>query len=192
MRILARFAPAYTLGMTVAALILASDTSLVSDRPSPALSRLIEAAWSGGAHPILVAGLTGAVDFAPLALRTEAGTAEAAGAEALRLVGGTTALLSLPVTHAGVDPETITALIAAHGRTPDEKLHAAHNGAVGPVRLTPLALLSSGATSAGTGVECGDEAAITPSDGRTRLGFEAPPADTHAVDPWERRGGDAS
>jgi hypothetical protein len=63
---------------------------------------------------------------------------------------------------------------------------------VGPVRLTPLALLSSGTTSAGMGVECGDEAAITPSDGRTRLGFEAPPADRHAIDPWERRGGDAS
>jgi len=99
MRILARFAPAYTLGMTVAALIIADDSSLVGDRPSPALSRLIEAAWSGGAHPILVSGLTGAVDLAPLALHTEAGTAEAAGAEALRLVGGTTALLSLPVTH---------------------------------------------------------------------------------------------
>ena len=192
MRILARFAPAYTLGMTVAALILASDSSLVGVHPSPALRRLIEAAWSGGAHPILVAGLTEAVDFAPLAQQTEANTAEAASAEALRLVGGTTALLSLPVTHAGIDPETITSLIAAHGRTPGATLHATHNGAAGPIRLTPLAHISSENTSAGTGVECGDEAAITPSDGSTRLGFEAPPADTHAIDPWERRGDDAS
>lgn len=192
MRILARFAPAYTLGMTVAALIVASDTSLVSGRPSPALTRLIEAAWSGGANPILIAGLAEEVDLAPLAMRTKANTPQAAGAEALRLVGGTTALLSLPVTHAGIDPETITALITAHARTPEASLHAAHNGAAGPVRLTPLALLSSESAADGTGVECGDEAAVTPSDGRTRLEFEAPPADTNAVDPWERRGDDAS
>lgn len=178
--------------MTVAALILAGDSSLVGDRPSPALSRLIEVAWAGGAHPILVAGLTRSVDLAPLALPTEAGTAEAAATEALRLVGGTTALLSLPVTHAGLDPETITALIAAHGRAPEVVLHAAHNGTTGPVRLTPLSLLSSGNAYAGTGVECGDEAAIKPSDGSVRLGFEAPPADTHAIDPWERRGDGAS
>jgi hypothetical protein len=178
--------------MTVAALILASDSSLVGDHASPPLRRLIEAAWSGGAHPILVAGLTDAVDLAPLALQTEADTAEAASAEALRLVGGTTAILSLPVTHAGIDPETITSLIAAHGRNPEEPLHATHNGAAGPIRLTPLAHISSGNASAGTGVECGDQAAITPSDGSTRLGYEAPPADTHAIDPWERRGDDAS
>ena len=39
-------------------------------------------------------------------------------------------------------------------------------------------------------IECGDEAAVTASDGRARLSYEAPPADTEAVDPWERRGGE--
>jgi hypothetical protein len=192
MRILARFAPAYTLGMTVAALILADPESLTQGSPSPALTRLIEAAWSGGAHPILIAGLSAAHNFAPLAQTTEASNEKTAGAEALRLVGGTSALLTLPIAHAGVDPETITALIAAHGRSANEALRAAFNGSAGPIQLTPLPLLNQTEIERATLIECGDEAAVRPSDGRTRLNYEAPPADTNAVDPWERRGDDAS
>jgi hypothetical protein len=40
-------------------------------------------------------------------------------------------------------------------------------------------------------LECGDEGAISPSDGRAALAYEAPPADTNAVDPWEQRGSQA-
>ena len=190
MRILARFAPAYTLGMTIAALILADPQSLTKGSPSPALTRLIEAAWSGGAHPILIAGLSVEHNFAPLAQTTEASGQKAAGAEALKLVGGTSALLTLPIAHAGVDPETITALIAAHGREANVVLRAAFNGSAGPIQLTPLSLLEQTDNEPATLIECGDEAAVRPSDGRTRLSYEAPPADTNAVDPWERRGGE--
>jgi hypothetical protein len=178
--------------MTVAALILADPESLTQGSPSPALTRLIEAAWSGGAHPILIAGLSAAHNFAPLAQTTEASNEKTAGAEALRLVGGTSALLTLPIAHAGVDPETITALIAAHGRNANEALRAAFNGSAGPIQLTPLPLLEQTEIEPATLIECGDEAAVRPSDGRTRLNYEAPPADTNAVDPWERRGDDAS
>ena len=188
MRILARFAPAYTLGMTVAALILADPQSLTSGSPTPALTRLIEAAWSGGAHPILIAGLAAEHDFAPLAQTTRAASVKAAGAEARQIVGGTSALLTLPVANAGVDPETITALIAAHGRNREVALRAAFKGSAGPIQLTPLPLLEGGDELLPTLIECGDEAAILPSDGRSRLSYEAPPADTNAVDPWERRG----
>jgi hypothetical protein len=95
--------------------------------------------------------------------------------------------LILPATHAGIDPETITALIAAHGRAPDRMLAAAWNGVAGPVLLQPIQQVSGGDVLL---VECGDEAAVTASDGRDRLNYEAPPADTEAVDPWERRGGE--
>ena len=190
MRILARFAPAYTLGMTVAALILADPHSMMAGAPSPALTRLIEAAWSGGAHPILIAGLTEEYNFAPLAQQTGAQSHAAAGADALARVGGTSAILLLPIAHAGVDPETITALIAAHGRNGDEALCAAFNGSPGPIKLTPLPLLEGREAAPETAIECGDEAAVTPSDGRAKLNYEAPPADTNAVDPWERRGGE--
>ncbi|MGA1646795.1 MAG: hypothetical protein ACO38C_00075 [Candidatus Limnocylindrus sp.] len=174
--------------MTVAALILANPDSLTNGSPSPALTRLIEAAWSGGAHPILVSGLTAEHNFAPLAQTTEAPSVKAAGTEAQHIVGGTSALLTLPIAHAGIDPETVTALIAAHGRDASVTLRAAFNGSAGPVQLTPLHLLGDGASQAATLIECGDEAAILPSDGRTRLSYEAPPADTNAVDPWEQRG----
>jgi len=174
--------------MTVAALILANPESLTSGSPSPALNRLIEAAWSGGAHPILIAGLDVEQSFAPLAKTTDAPNAKAAGEEALRIVGGTSALLTLPIAHAGVDPETITALIAAHGRDAGVTLCAAFNGSAGPIQLTPLAILEADAGQPPTLIECGDEAAVRPSDGRTRLSYEAPPADTNAVDPWEQRG----
>jgi hypothetical protein len=174
--------------MTVAALILANPDSLTKGSPSPALTRLIEAAWSGGAHPILVSGLAAEHNFAPLAQTTEASSVQAAGTEAQQIVGGTSALLSLPIAHAGVDPETITALIAAHGRDANVTLRAAFNGNAGPIQLTPLSLLGDGDNQVPILIECGDEAAILPSDGRTRLNYEAPPADTNAVDPWEQRG----
>ena len=105
-------------------------------------------------------------------------------------MGGTSALLTLPIAHAGVDPETITALIAAHGREANVVLRAAFNGSAGPIQLTPLSLLEQTDNETATLIECGDEAAVRPSDGRTRLSYEAPPADTNAVDPWERRGGE--
>jgi len=174
--------------MTVAALILADANAVESGAPSPALTRLIEAAWSGGAQPILVSGLSGDHDLAPLAQRTSAVELREAAGEALKLVGGTTALLTLPISHAGVDPETITALIAAHGRTPERALAAARDGTSGPIHLTPVALAISGGAHAPLLIECGDEAAVTPSDGRTRLAYDAPPADTDAIDPWEQRG----
>ena len=187
MRILARFAPAYTLGMTVAALILTDPRSAEAPGAPLALTRLIEAAWSGGAQPILVSGRAGDESLAPLARGTATTDAAAAAREAAELVGGTTALLHLPATHAGIDPETITALIAAHGRTPDRTLAAAWNGSAGPVLLQPIEQVSSDEVLL---IECGDEAAVTASDGRARLSYEAPPADTEAVDPWERRGGE--
>jgi hypothetical protein len=176
--------------MTVAALILADPQSMTAGAPSPALTRLIEAAWSGGAHPILIAGITEEYNFAPLAHQTEAQNHAAAGAEALARVGGTSAILLLPIAHAGVDPETITALIAAHGSNGTKALCAAFNGSPGPIKLTPLPLVEEREAAPETAIECGDEAAVTPSDGRVRLNYEAPPADTNAVDPWERRGGE--
>ena len=194
MTILARFAPAYTLGMTVAALILTDPRSAEAPGAPLALTRLIEAAWSGGAQPILVSGRAGDESLAPLARGTATTDTAAAAREAAELVGGTSALLLLPTTHAGIDPETITALIAAHGRTPDRTLAAAWNGVAGPVLLQPIQQASSGAAHDANVevllIECGDEAAVTASDGRAKLSYEAPPADTEAVDPWERRGGE--
>ena len=170
--------------MTVAAHIIVSGAPASPGVPRRELSRLVEAAWSGGAHPILVSGLS--IDETAPTLSRVTASAEFAAvvADALAEVAGTTAVVALPLTHAGVDPETITALIAAHGRQGDRVLVAARHGEAGPIRLTPIA----GEDTPAILLECGDEGAVRPSDGRAQLAYEAPPADVNAVDPWEQRG----
>ena len=172
--------------MTVAALILATGNG--DDR---ALARLVDAAWSGGAHPILVAGLPLGAEPPTPARATSAADPAAAAAEAAVEVRGTSALILLPGTHAGVDPESITTLIAAHGRAPQSLLAAAHDEGVGPIRLIPIRLAATSPALVETSpvpVETGDEAVVTPSDGADRLHYSAPPADRDTVDPWEQRG----
>ena len=173
--------------MTVAAHIAVSGAPTAPGVARPELSRLVEAAWSGGAQPILISGLSAGEAAPTLSRATSSAEFSAVAADALSEVAGTTAVITLPLSHAGVDPETITALIAAHGREGERVLIASWNGEAGPIRLTPIE--GSGGTE--VQLECGDEGAVSPSDGRSTLAFEAPPADTNAVDPWEQRGSQA-
>jgi len=173
--------------MTVAAHIVVSGTPTTPGVARPDLSRLVEAAWSGGAHPILISGLSAGESAPTLSRATPSTEFAAVAADALGEVAGTTAVIILPLSHAGVDPETITALIAGHGREGEQVLIAARNGEAGPIRLTPIAHPQSAEIL----LECGDEGAVSPSDGRASLAFEAPPADTNAVDPWDQRGSQA-
>jgi hypothetical protein len=173
--------------MTVAAHIIISGPPSAPGVARPEISRLVEAAWSGGAHPILISGLTTGEVAPTLSRATLSGEHAAVAADAFGEVAGTTAVITLPLSHAGVDPETITALIAGHGRQSAQVLVAARNGEAGPIRLTPIE--NSGATE--ILLECGDEGAVSPSDGRDVLAYEAPPADTNTVDPWEQRGSQA-
>ena len=170
--------------MTVAAHIVVSGTPTTPGVARPDLSRLVEAAWSGGAHPILISGLSAGESAPPLSRVTPSTEFAAVAADAFGEVAGTTAVITLPLSHAGVDPETITALIAGHGRHGEQVLIASRNGEAGPIRLTPIAHVGSSEIL----LECGDEGAVSPSDGRASLAYEAPPADTNAVDPWEQRG----
>ena len=173
--------------MTVAAHIIVSGAPATPGEERPGLSRLVEAAWSGGAHPILISGLSGS-EVAPTLSRTTPTAAFAeVVADACSDVAGTTAIITLPLSHAGIDPETITALISGHGRDGAQVLVAARNGSGGPVRLVPV----SGENGTERLLECGDEGAVTPSDGHDALAYEAPPADVNAVDPWEQRGSQA-
>lgn len=170
--------------MTVAAHIIVSGTPTPPGSDRPELSRLVEAAWSGGAHPILISGLSTGEAAPTLSRLTPSAEFSAVAADALSEVAGTTAVIALPLSHAGVDPETITALIAAHGREGERVLVASRHGEAGPIRLTPITTPDGSEVQ----LECGDEGAVSPSDGRVALAFEAPPADTNAVDPWEQRG----
>jgi CTP:molybdopterin cytidylyltransferase MocA len=141
--------------MTVAAIVLARDDAdaLGDAAGRPAARRIVEAAWAGGALPIVVVapGPEGPLEAAlagtpALAVRTEPGATDASslalGASAARdHVAETDAVLAWPARMAWVDPETVTSLIEAHGVWPGDVLRPAWAGASGWPALVPLARL---------------------------------------------------
>jgi CTP:molybdopterin cytidylyltransferase MocA len=142
--------------VTVAAVILAAslESALADADGSPAVRRIADVAWSGGATPIIVVSfdpdgtIATALAGAPVTLaepapaeRGPAGQmargAEVAGAE----ISGTDAVLLWPARMTWVGPETITSLIELHGTAPDILLRPAWDGVAGWPILLPLAAL---------------------------------------------------
>jgi CTP:molybdopterin cytidylyltransferase MocA len=123
--------------VTVAAVILAAtpDSALADADGMPAVARIADAAWSGGATPIIVVSfdpegaVAAALAGAPVTLAepapAERGPAAqmARGAEvALAEVVETDAVLLWPARMAWVGPETVTSLIETHGTTEGDLL----------------------------------------------------------------------
>ncbi len=142
--------------MTVAALILAaSPASALADADgTPAARRLADAAWAGGATPVLVcaADPDGAVAAAiatteatlstPVAVERGPVGQIAAGIDAaVGLVAATDAALVWPTRLAWVDAETVTTLIAAHGEDRDAVLRPSFRGEAGFPALVPVSVL---------------------------------------------------
>ena len=143
--------------MTVAAIILVPDQSLaLSDiEGDPAIRRLVQSAWAGGALPILAvaaapsAELTGALADLPAAVvnpdasQAPGGMWFVVGAQAaMTAVTETTAGLLWPIRYVWVDPETVTSLVEAHGATPDVIIRPALAGQEGFPILVPIGLLA--------------------------------------------------
>jgi CTP:molybdopterin cytidylyltransferase MocA len=144
-------------GVTVAAVILATDVAaaLADADGVPAVRRIVDSAWSGGALPIVVvatdpegrlaAALTGA---AVILAEPEPGGRPSAGDDASHAgrgveiaaarVSETNAALLWPVRMAWVGPETVTSLIEAHGSTPGAILRPTFRGDAGWPVLVPL------------------------------------------------------
>ena len=142
--------------MTVAAVILAADAvdAAAAVRPiegRAVIRRIAEAAWAGGALPVIVSsadpgGLLAGVLAGAIATLVPPpgpdsdvggqlrGAIDAARAE----VAETDAILLWPVRMAWVDPETLTSLIEAHGVHPDAVLRPAFAGEAGWPVLLPL------------------------------------------------------
>jgi CTP:molybdopterin cytidylyltransferase MocA len=140
--------------VTVAAVILASRDT---DRGAPAVAdggapdgrsvdvrRLVDAAWSGGATPIIVVaeaapGLAAALDGTPARIVDPGphGTGFIAAAAAGSLAGAT-AVLVWPGAMAWVDPETITSLIEGHGADATAILRPSFDGEAGWPALVPV------------------------------------------------------
>ncbi len=144
--------------MTVAAVILAQsvEEALVPIDGLPRVRHVADAAWSGGAMPVVVvasdpAGALAAALGGSMAelVPPRTGDEEPAGQmvrgieAAVNRVGETTAALVWPVQMAWVDAGTVTALIEAHPRDPQAVLRPAWRGAVGWPALVPVTQLAA-------------------------------------------------
>jgi CTP:molybdopterin cytidylyltransferase MocA len=144
--------------MTVAAVILAAspESALADADGSPAVRRIADVAWSGGATPIVVvsfdpdgavgAALAGAaVTLAEPAPPEQGPKAQMArGVEvALTEIVDTDAALLWPARLTWVGPETVTSLIELHGTAPDSLLRPTWQGDPGWPVLLPLDALSA-------------------------------------------------
>jgi CTP:molybdopterin cytidylyltransferase MocA len=137
--------------MTVGAVIVPAglDEALVNASGRIAVRRIVDAAWAGGALPIVVVvaddaeGSVSAALAGSPALCVDPGTqvgpsAYAVGAlAALEAVRETSALLLWPGRMTWVDPETVTSLIEAHGYSPARLLRPERAGQVGWPVLVP-------------------------------------------------------
>jgi CTP:molybdopterin cytidylyltransferase MocA len=144
--------------MTVAAVILAAspESALADADGMPAVRRIADAAWAGGATPIVVVSFDpdGAVAVAlagsPVTLAEPApseagpGAQMARGAEVARgEVVDTDAVLLWPARLAWVGPETVTSLIELHGTEPDALLRPTWDGDPGWPVVLPVAGLAA-------------------------------------------------
>jgi molybdenum cofactor cytidylyltransferase len=138
--------------MTVAAVILsASPEGAVADADGlPSVRRIADAAWSGGAVPIVVVSFdqSGAVAQAlagaPVTLAEPAPVEEGPKGQMARgldvaqaEVRDLTGALIWPARMVWVGPETITSLIEAHGIAPDAVLRPDYEGDPGWPALVP-------------------------------------------------------
>jgi CTP:molybdopterin cytidylyltransferase MocA len=144
--------------MTVAAVILAaSPTSALADADgTPAVRRLADAAWAGGATPVVVCSSDPDRSVGAALANTQVTLVEPAPAVlgpvgqiaggcdiAVGLVVETDAALVWPARLAWVDAETVTTLIAAHGEDRDTVLRPAFGGQDGFPVLLPMAHLAA-------------------------------------------------
>jgi CTP:molybdopterin cytidylyltransferase MocA len=144
--------------VTVAAVILATrpETATADADGLPAVRRIAETAWSGGAIPAVVVSFDPDGAVAAALAGTEASLVEpapiaggpvaqiCAGIDAaLRLVGETDAALVWPARMTWPDPETVTSLIEAHGTDPGAILRPGYDDAPGWPVLVPVAALAA-------------------------------------------------
>lgn len=139
--------------MTVAAVILAAspESALRDVEGVPNARRLADAAWAGGATPIVVvvadpdgrvaATLAGtpAIVAAPAPVDGGPAAQMCRGIDVARAeVDGTTGALLWPARMGWVDAETVTSLIEAHGADRAAVLRPAYAGTAGWPALLPV------------------------------------------------------
>jgi CTP:molybdopterin cytidylyltransferase MocA len=142
--------------MTVGAVVLSDslDEALGDAGGRVAIRRIVDAAWAGGALPIIVVVPDPDGVCAAVLQGSPAATVDPAGARglpawrtgleaALAAVEETSALLLWPGRMTWVDPESVTSLIEAHGRDSAAVLRARHAGQQGWPALLPTDIAAS-------------------------------------------------
>ncbi len=139
--------------MTVAAVILAAsvESALAGAAGVARIRRIADAAWSGGALPIIVVApdpagaVAAALSGAPVTLASPAPAEGGPVAQIVRgmqiaaaEVHGTSGALIWPARLCWVGPETITSLVEAHGLDPGTMLRPTFHGEAGWPVLVPL------------------------------------------------------
>jgi CTP:molybdopterin cytidylyltransferase MocA len=142
--------------MTVAAVVVVPDplVALADADGLPAIRRVVQSAWAGGAMPIVVVSNPGPVDAAvgealeglpatfvqPEDIPPGARWFGRGMAAARTQVRETTAAMLWPCRYAWIDPETVTSLIEAHGPNGGSIVRASFHGQAGFPILVPLEL----------------------------------------------------
>lgn len=144
--------------MTVAAVILAAspESALADADGSPGVRRIADAAWAGGATPIIVVSfdpdgaVATALAGAPVTLAEPAPADHgpraqmARGADVARdEIEDTDAVLLWPARMTWVGPETVTSLVELHGVAPDSLLRPTWDDEPGWPVLLPVAALGA-------------------------------------------------
>ncbi len=144
--------------MTVAAVILAATpaSALADADGTPGIRRIANAAWSGGATPIVACSFDPDGRVAAALANTEVTLVDPAAVEggpvaqivnginaAIRLVTGTDAAMVWPARLAWVDAETVTSLIAAHGEDRASVVRPSYRGEAGFPALLPVTHLEA-------------------------------------------------
>jgi CTP:molybdopterin cytidylyltransferase MocA len=142
--------------VTIAAVVLAArpEAALADADGLPAVRRIAEAAWSGGAIPVVLVSADPDGRVAVALTGTEASLVEPApqaggpvgqicrGIDAaIGFVGETEGALIWPAGMTWPDPETITSLIEAHGTDPGTILRPHFEATAGWPVLLPVAHL---------------------------------------------------
>ena len=140
--------------MTVAAVILAAtpESALADADGVPRVRRIVDAAWSGGALPIVVVSfdpdgaVAAALDGAAVTLAEPVPQPDGVPVAQMRrgvdvargIVSGVDGAFIWPARMGWVSPETITSMIEAHGVQPASVLRPTFEGEAGWPVLLPL------------------------------------------------------
>jgi CTP:molybdopterin cytidylyltransferase MocA len=137
--------------MTVGAVIVPDGVSeaLADATGRAAVRRIVDAAWAGGAIPLIVVAcdpdgrIAEALDGSPAVVldpgkASGVGTYRLGAEAAARSVQETSAVLLWPGRMTWADPETVTSLIEAHGRATNEVTRPRRAGQSGWPVLVPV------------------------------------------------------